>query len=104
MPKPWSRASPTPSSAKHVTLAGPGIEAEDITRGELLSLLNMPKVELQTFNGDPLQYHQFIKAFEQNVGCICSDSDLKLSRLMQYTDGPAKEAIRGCQLIGGDRG
>lgn len=92
------------SPAKRVSLGGSGSGAEDITRGELLSLLNMPRVELQIFNGDPLHYHQFIKAFEQNVDCICSDSDLKLSRLMQYTSGPAREAIRGCQLVGGDRG
>ena len=35
---------------------------------------------------------------------MCSDGDLKLMRLMQYTAGPAKQAIRGGQLIGGDKG
>ncbi|KAG1655535.1 hypothetical protein GQR58_024454 [Nymphon striatum] len=30
--------------------------------------------------------------------------DFKLARLLQYTSGVAKEAIRGCQLIGGDTG
>ena len=69
----------------------------------MLSLLNMPKVELQTFSGDPLEYHQFIK-FDQNVHNLPCNSDLKLTRLMQYTVGPAKDAIRNCQLIGGTLG
>ena len=70
----------------------------------MLSLLNMPKVELQTFSADPLEYHQFIMSFDQNVHNLPCNSDLKLTRLMQYTVGPAKDAIRNCQLIGGDTG
>jgi hypothetical protein len=77
--------------------------ATDITR-ELLTVLNMPKVELEMFNGDPLQFHQFIRAFELNVGEMCTDDNLKLTRLIQYTQGPAKDAIRSCLLIGGYKG
>ena len=76
----------------------------DLSRNELLRLLNLPRVELENFSGNPLHFHQFIRAFDVNVDKICQDSDLKLSRLMQYTSGPAKEAIRGCQLIGGETG
>ena len=64
----------------------------------------MPEVELQIFSGDPLHYHEFIQTFDHNVDKVCSDGDLKLTRLMQYSAGPAKEAIRGCQLIGGEKG
>ena len=60
---------------------------------ELLKLLNLPKVELQVFSGNPLHFHQFMKAFEVNVDKVCEDSDLKLSRLMQYTSGVAKEVM-----------
>ena len=56
---------------------------EDISREELMLLLNMPKLELDTFSGDPLEYYQFIQAFEQNV--VTKDPDMKLSRLVQYT-------------------
>ncbi|KAJ8043465.1 hypothetical protein HOLleu_10558 [Holothuria leucospilota] len=76
----------------------------DSSSKEYLRLLNLPKVELEVFHGNPLHFHQFIKAFEANVDKVCDDDDLKLSRLMQYTAGPAKEAIRGCQLIGGTGG
>ncbi|XP_038071202.1 uncharacterized protein LOC119740069 [Patiria miniata] len=76
----------------------------DLSREKFLGLLNLPKVELQVFDGNPLHYHQFLRAFEVNVDKVCDDSDLKLARLMQYTSGSAKEAIRGCQLIGGPSG
>ncbi|PIK45352.1 hypothetical protein BSL78_17773 [Apostichopus japonicus] len=76
----------------------------DLFRKEFLHLLNLPKVELQIFHGDPLHYHQFIRAFEANIDKICEDNDSKLSRLMQYTSGSAKEAIRSCQLVGGSSG
>ncbi|PIK39445.1 hypothetical protein BSL78_23710 [Apostichopus japonicus] len=76
----------------------------DLSRKEFLHLLNLPKVELQIFHGNPLHYHQFIRAFEANVDRVCDDNDLKLSRLMQYTSGSAKEAIRSCQLVGGSSG
>ena len=36
---------------------------EDVSRNELLRLLNLPKVELEVFDGNPLHYHQFIRAF-----------------------------------------
>ncbi|KAJ8034436.1 hypothetical protein HOLleu_21277 [Holothuria leucospilota] len=76
----------------------------DSSNKEYLRLLNLPKVELEVFHGNPLHFHQFIKAFEANVDKVCDDDDFKLSRLMQYIAGPAKEAIRGCQLIGGTGG
>ena len=71
---------------------------------EMLSLFNLPKVELQTFDGNPLHYHSFVKTFDANVDKLCSDPDLKLTRLLQYVSGTALEAIRGCQLIGGAYG
>ena len=89
-------------------IAKPKIKTEtnsdELTREELLGLVYMPKVELQAFDGNPLQYHQFINSFDQNVDRICKDGDMKLTRLLQYTSGEAKEAIRACQLIGGDEG
>ena len=83
---------------------GAGSRTDSFSRKDILSLMNMPKVELQIFSGDPLHYHEFIQTFDHNVYKVCSDGDLKLTRLMQYTAGPAKQAIRGCQLIGGEKG
>ena len=98
------KESKKPAVVKHEDQALTGNPDRDLSRKEFLHLLNLPKVELQVFHGNPLHYHQFIRAFEANVDKVCDDDDLKLSRLMQYTAGAAKEAIRGCQLIGGASG
>ena len=36
--------------------------SEELSRNELLRLLNLPKVELDVFSGDQLHFHQFIRA------------------------------------------
>ena len=66
-----------------------------------MAIMNLPKVELETYNGDPMQYLTFIAAFEENVDKVIRDSQIKLTRLLQYTTGDAKSAIRTCALIGG---
>ena len=71
---------------------------------EVFNLLSLPKVELEVFKGDPLQYHTFIKAFQLSVEKCCADPDAKLTRLLQYTAGDAKEAIRSSIFLGGERG
>jgi hypothetical protein len=73
----------------------------DLTRRELLGLTNMANVELEVYDGNPLSYHQFISSFDANVDKMCDDPDLKLSRLLKFTSGEAKEALQGCLLIGG---
>lgn len=79
-------------------------KADDLTRGELLSIMNLPKLTLETFNGDPLQYHTFMAVFDQNVGNHLGNDDAKMSRLLEYTTGEARDAIRKCALIGGSGG
>lgn len=74
--------------------------AEKTVQPDVFDLINLPRVELQVFTGDPGNYHEFVSAFEQNVDRLCKDSCAKMSLLLQYTSGPAKEAIRGCLLLG----
>ena len=71
---------------------------------EVFKLFSLPKVELQTFSGDALSYHSFIKSFKVNVEKLCSDPDARLARLLQYTDGQAKEAIKSSVYVGGEKG
>ena len=70
----------------------------------LINMLHLPRVVLEIFDGNALHWHQFIKSFDMNVGKICDDPDVCLTRLIQYTSGSAKEAIRGCLLLGGEAG
>jgi hypothetical protein len=79
-------------------------ETSSVTREELQYMMNLPKLTLEPFDGNPLQYHTFTAVFDQNVGCIPGNEDAKLSRLLEYTCGRAKEAIRREKNGGEGRG
>ena len=65
---------------------------------KLVNCLSLPKLELQVFDGNPLMYQSFILLFDELVTCKIDDDNAKLSRLLQYTSGPANLAIRNCVL------
>ena len=85
----------------------PPSDVEDvppISQLDLLKLIEVPKVEIDVFSGDPLHYQTFMAIFREAVDGKISDGQTKLTRLLQYTEGAAKAAIRNCALIGGERG
>ena len=71
---------------------------------QLANMLNIPKVEIDKFDGSPLEYQAFISVFDEVVDSQSSDNHVKLTRLLQYTTGPAKAAIKNCALVGGETG
>ena len=71
---------------------------------ELVNLLTIPKVELDKFDGDPLMYQSFVSTFNELVDKKTDDAQIKLTRLLQYTTGPAKESIKYCAIVGGQDG
>ena len=66
--------------------------------------MNLPKIEINTFDGSPRKYHTFLAVFNECVDSVISDPQIKLTRLLQYTKGRAHEAIESCALIGGEEG
>ena len=70
----------------------------------LIGVLQVPKVDLPTFKGDPMQYHIFMRAFDDNVERVISDPSSKLARLMQLCTGEAARVIQGCTLMRPERG
>lgn len=74
----------------------------ELSTAEIISVMNMPKVELESYNGDPMRFHAFFAIFDEMVDKTASDDSAKLTRLLQYTSGLAKEAIRSCSLIGAE--
>ncbi|XP_076029789.1 uncharacterized protein LOC143018315 [Oratosquilla oratoria] len=79
-------------------------ERLDISPAELVGILNVPKVELDVFEGNPLEYNLFMTIFDELVDSKVSDPHIKLTRLLQYTKGPAKAAIKNCALVGNSAG
>ena len=70
----------------------------------LMDIMQMPKVKIDVFSGDPMDYHSFIAMFDENVDSKKVDAQVKLTRLLQYTSGRAKSAIKYCSLVGGEQG
>ncbi len=66
-------------------------------------LLSLPTRDIPTFEGDPLQYKAFIKAFENGVEDKASAADC-LYYLEQFTRGQPKELVRSCQHMSPERG
>ena len=73
-----------------------------IAQSDLNNSLNVPKVEIVKFEGNPVDYLTFMAIFDEVVHT--KDRQVKLIRLLQYTTGPAKMAIMNCALKGGDTG
>ena len=71
---------------------------------QLIDLLAAPKLEIPTFDGSPILYFPFIKAFEENVERVVSDHSSRLTRLLQYCTGPAKQLIQCCAMMPSSQG
>ena len=55
---------------------------------------NAPKLELDTFDGNPLNYHYFKETFVDTVESSVSDSVGRLARLIQHTRDEAKDLVK----------
>ena len=69
---------------------------------QLINAIQIPEVELMTYDGDPLKYWGFICMFDNSVERDTVDSSAKLSRLLQYTSGRARAVIQGCAVMNPD--
>ena len=88
----------TQDSNESSSASASGLSAEFVT------LLSLPRVDIPKFNGDPCEYQTFITTFDQVIGNIINDDQVKLTRLLQYMTGDAAIALRSCALIGGSSG
>jgi len=59
----------------------------------------LPKKELAIFDGDPLDYWNFIKSFENSIVINTVSESEKLMYLLQYTSGVAKDTIKCCLVM-----
>ena len=63
---------------------------------ETLKLQSAPKVEIDSFAGDPLEFNYFIETFKNVVENLITDPRQRLVRLLKYTKDEAKELIKHC--------
>ncbi|XP_055998880.1 uncharacterized protein LOC130047581 [Ostrea edulis] len=86
-------------------MKGPGVSSTtiDVAFSRLASVLqegfNLPKPEILSFDGSPMNYTKFIKNFETNIENKINDNSTRLSYLIQYCKGEAKSSIEDCVLL-----
>ena len=66
--------------------------------------LSKPKMELQTFSGDCLQYHRFMRQFKAKVIANCDDPEERLNYLEQYTSGEPRQIVIGFSYLDAEKG
>ena len=66
---------------------------------QMIDLMRAPRVEIPTFDGNPLKYFSFMRRFEEDVEKIMRSEAGKLNRLAQYCTGEAGEIIESCLLM-----
>ena len=64
----------------------------------------LPKTEIMSFDGNPLNYYLFMKTFENSVEKCTEDDSMRLQLLIQYCTGKAKETIKCCGMMSGKDG
>ena len=75
--------------------------SEDVLDRMALTIIQgfaLPKPELATFDGNPLEYWIFIKSFGTSIESNAINESEKLMYLIQYTSGEAK-TIKSCLVM-----
>ena len=62
------------------------LESLYLQQSRLTGILQAPKVDMPAFDGDPMSYFPFIRAFEENVEKLLHDEGSKPARLMQLSE------------------
>ena len=58
--------------------------------------MTLPQPEISVFSGDPVEYSDFVRAFENLIESKTSSPNSRLYYLVQYTSGEVKELMQSC--------
>jgi len=64
----------------------------------------LPQPRVPTFNGNPVEYRTFARAFESLIESRTTSGTERLYYLEQYTAGDVKELVRSCHHLAPDEG
>ena len=71
---------------------------------QLSLTLTLPHAEVQAFDGDPVNYCNYIRSFENLIEAKTKSSSTRLYYLVQYTSGDAQELMQSCLSMRPDEG
>ena len=58
--------------------------------------MTLPQPEISVFSGDPVEYSDFVRTFENLIESKTSSPNSRLYYLVQYTSGEVKELMQSC--------
>ena len=58
--------------------------------------ITLPQPEIPVFSGDPVEYSDFVRAFENLIETKTNSPNSRLYYLVQYTSGEVKELMQSC--------
>ena len=67
-------------------------------------VLTLPQPQVPTFSGDPIEYCNFIRAFENMIEAKTTSYSIRLYYLVQYTAGDVQELMRSCLAMDSEKG
>ena len=73
-------------------------------RSSLMEALNLPRIELFHFDGNPRQYTTFMTVFRESVESVTSDGQKRLNQVFHHTTCEARRTIEPCITLGGQAG
>ena len=71
---------------------------------EAIMALTLPQPDVHVFTGDPVEYCDFIRAFENLIESKTSSPSTRLYYLLQYTSGQVQDLVRSCLAMQDHRG
>ena len=66
--------------------------------------LTLPEPEVPTFNGNPIEYWTFVRAFENLIERKTASESARLYYLVQYTIGEVQELVKSCLSMDPEEG
>ena len=66
--------------------------------------LTLPQPEVPTFTGDPIEFCNFTRAFENMIEAKTTSYSARLYYLVQYTAGDVQELMRSCLAMDSEKG
>ena len=85
------------SAADERQKATPSVDEPALAKA--LRYVNLPQISLPQFNGDPLAYWPFLRAFDSCIDKEGIGNDIKLTQLLQCCSGKARRAIECCAML-----
>ena len=70
----------------------------------MINIMQLPKTELMTFSGDPLDFWTFLRSFDNSIDSAILDDSAKLNRLFQYCKGEALKVNKCCAVMNPSEG